>query len=356
MLERRDILGGACVTEEVWPGQRVSRASYVVSMLQPKVVEDLRLRDFGYEPIPLDPAFGTITPDGLPVFFFNDAERTRTSVARLSKRDALRYPEFEEMLARLAGFLRPLMLRPPPALGSKRPGDLLALLREAGRTAGLARRDVLELFRVMTMSVGDLLDEWFESDVLKGAWASTGVVGVWAGPRTPGTAYNLLHHALGELEGVSGLWGHVRGRHGRHLAWRSRAAPRPPGPRSGPARRSSSIDVESGRVTGVTLESGEQIRAPLVVSGAHPRTTILELAGAAPLPGGGRARHGALPLARRLRQGQLHPLRAAPLRGRLGRGGGAPAEHRDRALPVHRLPGACLAGRHTRRAGRGPLR
>ena len=78
MLERRDILGGACVTEEVWPGQRVSRASYVVSMLQPKVVEDLRLRDFGYKPIPLDPAFGTITPDGLPVFFFNDPERTRS--------------------------------------------------------------------------------------------------------------------------------------------------------------------------------------------------------------------------------------------------------------------------------------
>ena len=135
----------------------------------------------------------------------------------------------------MAGFLRPLMLRPPPALGSKRPVDLLSLLREAGRTAGLARRDVLELFRVMTMSVGDLLDEWFESDVLKGAWASTGVVGVWAGPRTPGTAYNLLHHALGELDGVSGLWGTCA------AAWapsrrRSRAAPRRRAPRSGPAR------------------------------------------------------------------------------------------------------------------------
>jgi phytoene dehydrogenase-like protein len=283
VLERRDILGGACVTEEVWPGQRVSRASYVVSMLQPKVVEDLRLREFGYKPIPLDPAFGTITPDGLPVFFFNDPERTRTSVARLSKRDALRYPEFEEMLARMAGFLRPLMLRPPPALGSKRPGDLLSLLREAGRTAGLARRDVLELFRVMTMSVGDLLDEWFESNVLKGAWASTGVVGVWAGPRTPGTAYNLLHHALGELEGVSGLWGHVRGGMGAISMAIARSAEA-----SGATIRTGaavgSIDVESGRVTGVTLDSGEQIRAPLVLSGAHPRTTILELAGARHFP------------------------------------------------------------------------
>ena len=111
----------------------------------------------------------------------------------------------------MAGFLRPLMLRPPPALGSKRPGDLLGLLREAGRAAGLSKRDVHDFYRVMTMSVGDLLDDWFENDLFKGATASTGVVGVWAGPRTPGTAYNLLHHALGEIDGVPGLWGHVKG-------------------------------------------------------------------------------------------------------------------------------------------------
>ena len=112
----------------------------------------------------------------------------------------------------MAGFLRPLMLRPPPALGSKRPGDLLGLLREAGRAAGLSKRDVHDFYRVMTMSVGDLLDDWFENDLFKGATASTGVVGVWAGPRTPGTAYNLLHHALGEIDGVPGLWGHRRRR------------------------------------------------------------------------------------------------------------------------------------------------
>ena len=103
------------------------------------------------------------------------------------------------------------MLKPPPALGSKRPGDLFSLLREAGRAAGLSKRDVHDFYRVMTMSVGDLLDDWFENDLYKGATASTGVVGVWAGPRTPGTAYNLLHHALGEIDGVPGLWGHVKG-------------------------------------------------------------------------------------------------------------------------------------------------
>ena len=115
-------------------------------------------------------------------------------------------------MERVADVLRPMMLR--AAAGARlasHPGDVLELLREAGRAAGLSRRGLHELYRVMTMSVGDLLDDWFENDALKGAYASTGVVGVWAGPRTPGTAYNLLHHELGELDGVGGAWGHVRG-------------------------------------------------------------------------------------------------------------------------------------------------
>ena len=169
VLERRDILGGACVTEEVWPGHRVSRASYVVSMLQPKVVSDLRLHDFGYEAIPLDPTFAIMPPDGRPIFFHNDAAATRASIAPHSAHGRRGLPAFEALLERMAEFLRPLMLRPPPALGSKRPGDLLSLLREAGRAAGLKQREVHELFRVMTMSVGDLLDEWFESDAIKGS-------------------------------------------------------------------------------------------------------------------------------------------------------------------------------------------
>jgi phytoene dehydrogenase-like protein len=283
VLERREVLGGACVTEEVWPGHRVSRASYVVSMLQPKVVADLRLREFGYEAIPLDPAFGTFAPDGRPIFFFNDDAATRESIAPHSTRDAAAYPEFEALLARMAEFLRPLMLRPPPALGSRRPGDLLSLLREAGRAAGLRRRELHELFRVMTMSVGDLLDEWFESDAIKGALASTGVVGVWAGPRTPGTAYNLLHHALGELDGVSGLWGHVRGGMGGISQALARSAESAGATiRTGAAVRS--IDVSGGRATGVTLESGEQLHAPLVASGAHPRTTVLDMVGGEHFP------------------------------------------------------------------------
>ena len=271
------------MTEEVWPGKRVSRASYVVSMLQPKVVSDLRLADFGYEPVPLEPGYATFGPDGGPILFSSDLRTTQETIGRYSKADAAAYPEFEALLGRAAGFLRPLLLRPPPALGSKRPGDLLALLREAGRAAGLGRRDVHELFRVMTMSVGDLLDEFFETDALKGAIGSTGVVGVWAGPRTPGTAYNLLHHALGELDGVEGAWGHVRGGMGAISGALARSAEA-----HGAAVRTGaqvrSIDVAGGRAVGVTLDTDEELRAPLVVSGAHPRTTVLDLVGGEHFP------------------------------------------------------------------------
>jgi phytoene dehydrogenase-like protein len=270
VLERRHVVGGACVTEELWPGQRVSRASYVVSMLQPKVVKDLELHRFGYEPIPLDPSFATFAADGRPIFFYGDSVATRASIEPHSRRDAEAYDGFEALLARLAAHLRPAILRPPHA------GSLL-------RTVPRRRRDLQELFRVMTMSVADLLDEWFENDALKGSWASTGVVGVWAGPRTPGTAYNLLHHELGELNGVGGLWGHVKGGMGgisQALA-RSAEAAGATVRTDSPVR---SIDVENGRAVGVTLESGEEVRAPLVISGAHPRTTVLDLTGAEHFP------------------------------------------------------------------------
>ena len=277
VLERRHLLGGACVTEEVWPGARISRASYVVSMLQPKVVRDLRLHDYGYRAVPLNPAYAALTGDG-PIFFFDETDRTSESIARQSAADAAAYPEFEALLMRAADFLRPMLLREAPALGSKRPGDLASLLRDAGRAAGLGRRELHELVRIFTMSVGDLLDDYFELDGLKGSLASTGVVGVWAGPRTPGTAYNLLHHALGELDGVSGAWGQVMGGMGaisQALARSAEAA----GATIRTEAEVASIDIRDGRAVGVTLTNGESLRAPIVASGAHPKTTILDLAG-----------------------------------------------------------------------------
>lgn len=283
VLERRDVIGGACITEELWPGHRVSRASYVVSMLQPKVVADLELRRFGYDPIPLDPPFATFAADGRPILFMEDANAAHASLARVSPKDADAMPRFDALLARMADILRPMMLRPPPALGSRHPVDVLELLREAGRAAGFGQREIHELFRIMTGSVGDLLDDWFETDELKGSYASSGVVGVWAGPRTPGTAYNLLHHALGELEGVSGAWGHVRGGMGA-ISNAIAASARAFGAEIRTSAPVASIDVTGGRVTGVTLAGGEELHAPVVLSGAHPKTTMLDLVGAEHLP------------------------------------------------------------------------
>jgi phytoene dehydrogenase-like protein len=176
-----------------------------------------------------------------------------------------------------------MMLREPPALGSRHPADLLSVIREGARTAGLSRREVHDLVRIFTMSVGDLLDDWFEHDGVKGSIASSGVVGVWAGPRTPGTAYNLLHHALGEIEGISGGWGQVIGGMGAISTAIGRSAES-----SGAEIRTdaevASIDIRDGRVVGVTLADGSELRAPIVASGAHPKTTVLDLAGGEHFP------------------------------------------------------------------------
>jgi phytoene dehydrogenase-like protein len=282
VLERRPILGGACVTEEVWPGKRVSRASYVVSMLQPKIVKDLRLEDFGYKAVPLDPAYAAMTPDG-PIVFYDDIGKAQESIRPISSHDAENYRPFEERLFRVADFLSPMLMREPPALGSKKPGDLMSLAREAARAAGLSRADVHEIVRMFTMSVADLLDEYFEHEALKGSIASTGVVGVWAGPNTPGTAYNLLHHALGELNGVKGSWGHVVGGMGA-ISEAIAASARAAGAEIRTDAEVASIDVEGERVVGVTLAGGERLRAPIVASGAHPKNTILDLAGAENFP------------------------------------------------------------------------
>ena len=282
VLERRPILGGACVTEEVWPGARVSRCSYVVSMLQAKVISDLRLKDFGYKAYPLDPAYAAMTEDG-PIFFYNEVEKTVESIRKFSPKDADNYEQFEDLLERTASFLRPMLLREPPALGSKSPGDIASLLREGARVAGLSRRDINDLIRIFTMSVGDLLDDWVEHDALKGSIASTGVVGVWAGPRTPGTAYNLLHHALGELDGVGGVWGQVVGGMGAISMAIAKSA-EAHGATILTEAEVASIDVEGGRVAGVTLSNGDQFRAPIVASGAHPKSTVLDMVGAEHFP------------------------------------------------------------------------
>jgi phytoene dehydrogenase-like protein len=273
VLERRHLLGGACVTEEVWPGYRVSRASYVLSLLQPRVIRELRLAEHGLRVRTCDPSWGTVTADGQPIVFWEgEPERTRAEIAAVSRTDAARWPEWERMLGRVADVLRPLLTLQPP------PGDPLRALATAAKTVGLRRRDLADTMRVMTMSVGDLLDDWFENDAIKGSFASSGVVGVWAGPRTPGTAYNLLHHSVGEVNGVVGAWGQVEGGMGGVSEAVARAA-RAWGADIRTSAPVGQIDVADGRVRGVILESGERLEAPVVAAAVHPRTLAIDLVG-----------------------------------------------------------------------------
>ncbi len=284
-LERREILGGACVTEEVCARARGSRARRTSSRCcSRRSSPTCELADYGYRAIPLDPAYVSLTEQG-PIFFFNEVERTAASVAKQSRKDAEAYPKFEALMDRAARFVKPMMLREPPALGLEGAGrHRRRSCARPARMAGFSKREIHELVRVFTMSVGDLLDDYFELDGLKGSTASSGVVGVWAGPRTPGTAYNLLHHALGECNGIEGAWGQVIGGMGAISQAIARSA-ESAGAEILTGAEVASIDVRNGAAVGVTLADGTELKAPIVASGAHPKTTVLELTGAEHFPG-----------------------------------------------------------------------
>ena len=350
VLERRQILGGACVTEEVWPGARVSRASYVVSMLQPKIVSDLRLHEFGYRAVPLDPAYAAHDARRADLLLQRARADRRLDRAPTRAATARSTPTSRTCSSGRREFLRPMILREPPALGSRNPLDVVALLREAGARRGLYPSATSTTWSASSRCRSATCSTTGSSTTrLKGSIASTGVVGVWAGPRTPGTAYNLLHHALGELDGIPGVWGQVIGGMGaisQAIARSAEAA----GAEIRTDAEVASIDVRDGKVLGVTLATGEEIRAPVVASGAHPKTTILDLAGAENFPDEiaddmrrYRTRGGSVKI-------NMVLSRAAPLRGRQ-RGAAPDAPHAPASTSAPRSttwsgPGrtACWAG------------
>src|SRR5712692_6722089 len=276
VLENRELVGGACVTEELWPGFRVSTAAYLVSLLQQRVVDDLDLARFGYRVDPKDPAFFSPFPDGRYLFMWQDRKKTVEEIAKFSKRDAEAYGAYEEHLEWLAQFIEPLLLTPPPKLPPRTPADYFEYLRLAGKLRKLGRRGIAALSKIFTQSVEEFLDEWFESDALKVTLATDGVIGSNGGPKSSGTAYVLLHHCMGGVGGVRGLWGFVRGGMGSITSamadsTRSRGAE---------IRCSSKVVrilVRAGRAAGVVLAGGEEIPARTVVSCADPRRTFLEM-------------------------------------------------------------------------------
>jgi phytoene dehydrogenase-like protein len=280
VLERRGVLGGASVTEEPWPGYRISSAAYVVSLLPPRIVEELELERFGYRVSLLDPDYWVPFPDGSALALWGDAQKTAEEIARFSKRDAEAYLEFGRYFERVGKLLKDLLFVIPPNLSLR---DAPRWLAVAARVRHWTRRDLAEAVRLFTLSGADFLDEWFEDERVKGALATQTIIGAWCGPMSPGSAYVLVHHWIGEVNRHPGAWGWVHGGMGgvsSALAECARAA--------GAEIRASAavrrITVRGGRAEGVELEDGTALRARQVISCAHPTTTYLELVGAEHLP------------------------------------------------------------------------
>jgi phytoene dehydrogenase-like protein len=283
VLERRELVGGCSVTEEIWPGYRVSTAAYLTSLLQERIVRDLDLPRFGYQVDAKDPAFFSAFPDGRHLFFWQDGRRTLEEIAKFSKRDAERFGEYEEYLERLARVVESLLLVTPPEFPPRGVGDLVEYLKLLARFRGLSRRDTIALVKIFTMSATDLLDEWFESDQLKVTLATDAVIGANGGPRSPGTAYILLHHVMGSVGGKRGLWGFVRGGMGA-VSEAIAASARSHGAQIRTSAGVARIGIRNGQARSVVLEGGEEIEAAVVASNLDPKRTFLGLMDASELP------------------------------------------------------------------------
>ena len=281
VLERRALVGGAAVTEESFPGYRISTNSYVVSLMPDRIVEELELKRFGYEVSIITPDYFVPFPDGTSLTLWGDLPRDAESIGKLSKHDAQAWVAFDTYFEHVAGLMKALLFVVPPNL---RFGEVLNWARTGARFRGWTGRDIHELVRLFTMSAADFLDEWFEDDRVKGALATQAVVGAWGGPMTPGSAYTLMHHWIGEIDGHFGAWGWVKGGMGG-VSEAMRRAAEAAGAEVRTGQHVVRVSINSsGRAVGVELDDGSLVRAKQVVSNAHPKTTYLELVGRHQLP------------------------------------------------------------------------
>jgi phytoene dehydrogenase-like protein len=276
VLERRTVLGGACVTEETWPGFKVSSLSYLCSLLQTRVVADLELKRFGYHIYPKDPSFFTAFPDGRHIFFFQDAKQTHEQIAKFSRRDADYFARYETELEHLAEWVESLLLETPPNIVQRKVSDLIALGKMGLRTAKLGDANLVRMVKIMTQSARDFLEERFESEEIKTTLATDGVIGTNGGPSTPGTAYILLHHVMGNAAGARGLWGFVRGGMGA-ISNAIAASAQAHGASIRTNAAVENIIVKNGQAVGVALATGEEIYARFIISNADPKRTFLSL-------------------------------------------------------------------------------
>src|SRR5436309_319875 len=282
VLERRYVLGGAAVTEEVYPGFKFTVCSYVCSLLRPQIIRDLDLPSHGFEVIPQESSFLPL-PDGRYLFYRGDEEDTFQAVAKFSRRDAEAMPKFGRLMARMAKFIAPTLTMTPPDVGSLNPSELRKLLVLNKQVQTLTEDELYTFARLMTMSAADYLDEWFETDVVKASLCSSGIIGTLLGPRSPGPAYVLMHHYMGEIDGAYRSRGYVRGEMGMVSDSIARAA-RLFGAEIRVNAEVRRILVRDGRAIGVELASGEKLHAKVIASGADPKRTFLKMIEKSDLP------------------------------------------------------------------------
>jgi phytoene dehydrogenase-like protein len=277
VLERRHVLGGAAVTEELHPGFKYSVCSYVVSLLRPEIIRELDLPRHGLEILPLDGTF-TPMPSGDYLWRVNDHAKTRREIARHSKVDAEAYDEYAQAMVEMGRFVKPILTMTPPDPLSLEPRGLRNLLFLGQRFRKLSDRDRYNQIQLMTMSAIDFLDQWFETDVLKATMSASGIIGTFLGVRSPGTAYVLLHHYMGEIDGAFRSWGLSRGGTGA-ISEACGAAAREAGVEIRTSTPVSKIIVKDGGVVGVVLENGDYLTATVVSSSVDPHLTFLKMVG-----------------------------------------------------------------------------
>jgi len=271
-LERRHVLGGAAVTEEIFPGFLFSECSYVVSLLRPEIIRELDLPRHGLEILPLD---GTFSPmlNGDYLWRVNDHAKSIREIRRHSRVDAEAYDEFSKMMTPMCRFVKPILSMVPPDPTTINPRDLSQLYFLLNRFRELSSDERYTLVQLMTMSSADFLDQWFETDVLKATMSASGIIGTFLGIRSPGTAYVLLHHYMGEIDGAFRSWGFSRGGTGA-ISNAIASAARELGVEIRTKAPVAKILIKNGRACGVALPSGEEISASVVSSSVDPHLTF----------------------------------------------------------------------------------
>jgi phytoene dehydrogenase-like protein len=283
VLERRHVLGGAAVTEEVFPGFKFSVCSYVVSLLRPEIIRDLDLPRHGLEILPLDGTF-TPMPSGDYLWRVNDHGKTHREIARHSKVDAEAYDEFGKAMQAMCRFVKPILSMVPPDPSTLNPRELMKLLFLGKRFQGLTSEDKYNQVQLMTMSAIDFLDQWFETDVLKATMSASGIIGTFLGVRSPGTAYVLLHHYMGEIDGAFRSWGFSRGGTGA-ISNAIADAARESGAEIRTQAPIAKIIVKDNRAQGVVLQNGDEILGDVISSSVDPRLTFIKFIEEKLLPG-----------------------------------------------------------------------